>query len=66
MAIPDGVIILIAILGAAGGLMLCVAVHRSVRRADYIKPSFHVSPEQQEYMRMVRTKGWGLGNANNV
>lgn len=66
MIIPDGVVILIAILGAAGAMMICAAIHRSVRAADYVKHSEVLSQEQADYMREVRKKAWDFRADNNV
>lgn len=66
MGIPNGVVILIAILGAAFAMMLCAAIHRSVRAADYVKHSQALSPEQAEYMREVRMKAWEFRADDNV
>ncbi len=57
MALPDSVVVLLVILGAAASVCLGYAVQRNFAKADYMDDNFNQKPtHQMEYMREVRSR----------
>ncbi|KAK5197389.1 hypothetical protein LTR92_003328 [Exophiala xenobiotica] len=57
LALPDSVVVLLVILGAAASVCLGYAVQRNFSKADYQDDNFNKKPvNQMDYMREVRSR----------
>jgi len=60
-ALPDPVVVLLCILGAAGSVTIGYAVQRMFRKADFEYADFNTTnPAQEAYMREVRMRNQSM------
>ncbi|RVX73346.1 hypothetical protein B0A52_02988 [Exophiala mesophila] len=66
MAIPDLVVVLIAVVVCAAAVIVGAGIHRAMRREQYERYTLNIPQEQHEYMRDMREKYVNMMYSENL